>query len=396
MGSTMGITVEDRGNGRYRVRVYAGRNPATGSPIQHSKTFEAASMSAAKKRAAKIIAQLQDDVTTTRERSLTVAGLADRYEAHMLPRWGRSTAGTNVTRLATIRRDLGRIPLDQLSALHVDDWYAKLGARQAHAGGRVIAGRRKALDRTLSPRSVIHHGRLLNAMLRQGERWGMVTAVATRNATLPSAPDTEMVVPTAEIVRLVMTTATGILRAAIVIMAATGVRRGELVGLRWSDIDAHSITVRRAISDVGQLEVKAPKTKRGRRTITVGQAVIDELGVWRAKQDDAVRGLGGDPTMDRFVLANLRADPRGQTPMRPGWFSGRWNTHRRRLGLPWLRPHMLRHWQATELVGAGVDVATVAQRLGHSDSSTTLRVYSHALPAGDVAAAGLIGRALDL
>lgn len=391
----MAITVEDRKNGRYRVRVYVGRNPLTGSPIQRSKTFQAASITAAKRRAPKIIAQLQDEAASTRERALTVAGLADRYEEHKLPRWEASTALTNTARLDTIRRDLGRIPLDQLSALHVDQWYAQLSAREAQTGGRIGNGR-KPLGRPLSARTVIHHGRLLNAMLRQGERWGLVTDRATRNATLPSAPDTEMIVPTAEVVRLVITTAEGILRPAIVILAATGIRRGELVGLRWSDIDGHSITVRRAVTEAGGVGTKATKTRRGRRSVTVGQPVIDELAAWRGVQDDAVHALGGDPTLDRFIFANLRVDRQGQVPMRPGWFSGRWNHHRKRLGLLWLRPHMLRHWHATELVGAGMDVATVAQRLGHADSSTMLRVYAHALPAGDLVAADLIGQRLQL
>jgi integrase len=90
-----------------------------------------------------------------------------------------------------------------------------------------------------------------------------------------------MIVPTAEVVRLVITTAEGILRPAIVILAATGIRRGELVGLRWSDIDGHSITVRRAVTEAGGVGTKATKTRRGRRSVTVGQPVIDELAAWQ-------------------------------------------------------------------------------------------------------------------
>jgi integrase len=384
--------VEHLGGDTYRVRLQLPADPVTGRRRQRSKTFHAANQREANKLGRRHRLALEDAAATAVDRATTVAGLADRYEDFKQARWAATTATANHAILGTIRRDLGRIKLADLTAWHVDNWYADLGKRRARRAVGKRTGETVQTDRFLSPRTISHHGRVLNAMLRQGQRWGMVQSRATENATLPSVPDVEMLVPPSEVVRLAVEGATKMFRVALLVAASTGMRRGEVVGLRWSDIEPGVIHVRRAVDD--HLNVKEPKSRRGRRRVSVPESVTDAVLAWRAEQRKSAlyTGDGGDS----FVLADLRRDGSGQRPMRPDWLSQRWAGYRKRLGVPWITLHMLRHWQATELLAAGTPVTTVAQRLGHSDSSVTLRTYAHAVPRLDEVAGGLIGERLAL
>ena len=99
---------------------------------------------------------------------------------------------------------------------------------------------------------------------------------------------------------------------------------------------------------------------------------------------------------DWFVFCDLRGDPSGQTPRRPGWLSLAWKRYRARHGAQGVRLHDLRHWHATSLMSAGVPIATTSKRLGHAKISTTTDIYVAAVDKDDVRAAKTIGRKLAL
>lgn len=181
---------------------------------------------------------------------------------------------------------------------------------------------------------------------------------------------------------------------AIRVMLATGMRRGEVCGLTWSAIDfeASQISVKQALT--AHVDVKAPKTKAGIRTLFVDAETMAHLRKWKDFQANALHLV---------MPAGLASTQTDKTPVIisdvGGWLdptnlSRWWNKYRISIGFPTLKMHELRHTAATLLLGFGTDIKTVQKRLGHSKASVTLDQYAHALPANDQAAAELLGSLL--
>lgn len=176
---------------------------------------------------------------------------------------------------------------------------------------------------------------------------------------------------------------------AVRIALATGMRRGEVLGLMWKDVifgDVCEIEVKRAYTPA--LKLKEPKTKSGFRTIAIDSNTAEHLRAWKSLQAECLETLGESlaQTMDTPVCcSNIGGlyDPTN--------FYSWWDSFRKQAGFPTLRFHELRHTQATQLLANGVDVKTVQTRLGHANASITLNWYAHAVPENDRKAAQLIG-----
>jgi integrase len=174
------------------------------------------------------------------------------------------------------------------------------------------------------------------------------------------------------------------------VAATTGCRRGELCGLRWSDIDLEggSLVVRRAVSDLpGQVRIRSTKTGLVRR-LALDSATSAVLAVQKdlvAQRCDVV-GVSLEP--DAFVWSQA---PDYSAPFRPGRVTSRFADLRDELGLQGVRFHHLRHFAATVMLAGGVDVRTVAGRLGHSRPTLTLQTYAHVMEATDRRAAEIVG-----
>ena len=177
--------------------------------------------------------------------------------------------------------------------------------------------------------------------------------------------------------------------------ALTGMRRGELCALRWTDVDLQTgqLDVSRSVVVVpGGLAEKTTKTDRSRRV------ALDEIGVamlteYRALVDQWAADADGEIAEGGFVFS---AHVDASTLFRLDNVTGFFIRVRDDLGLDGIRLHDPRHFTATQLIGTGVDVRTVAERLRHSGASLTLRVSSHVLEERERAAAAVMGRVLTL
>jgi integrase len=177
----------------------------------------------------------------------------------------------------------------------------------------------------------------------------------------------------------------------LMLAALTGMRRGELCALRWTDLDLERGVIgvaRSLIVTPGGTAEKSTKTNRERRV------ALDEVAVLllRTHRENVLRWAGEIETtlpVDAFVFSPYLD---GHSPFRPDNVTNFFIRVRNSLGIKHVRLHDLRHFTATQLIGAGVDVRTVAGRLGHSDPSLTLRVYSHAILERDRAAASIMGK----
>jgi integrase len=179
-----------------------------------------------------------------------------------------------------------------------------------------------------------------------------------------------------------------------VLALATGARRGELCALRWKDVDLEAARIRIEGSleqtNAG-LRFKEPKTKAGRRTISISPAIVAELRQrWRAQQEQRLAmGLGRAPD-EALVFARLDG-----TPVPPDTLTQEWARLVRILKLPKVTFHALRHTHASQLIANGLDVVTVSRRLGHGNPTVTLNVYSHLFGNTDERAAAIVEAAMS-
>jgi integrase len=175
----------------------------------------------------------------------------------------------------------------------------------------------------------------------------------------------------------------------VVVALYCGLRRGEQLALVWSDLDldAKTLKVERALEETkAGVVVKPPKTEAGRRTITLPDIVVDVLREHRRRQLELRMALGaGRMPEDAPVFSRY-----GEGFQSPEYFTVNWHRLVRRLGLPRVTWHSWRHTHASMLIGAGLDIATIAKRLGHANPAITLGIYAHCFKRDDRAAADAI------
>lgn len=161
------------------------------------------------------------------------------------------------------------------------------------------------------------------------------------------------------------------------LLAHTGMRRGELLGLRWSslDLDGDSPTVQIKQTLIGALEASTPKTSSSVRSISLDPATAKALRSWRVQQAQEKLSLG--PGYDDQGLVVCREDG---TPSWPRTFSRSFESHAKAAGLPKIRLHDLRHTHVSLLIQAGVSMKVIQERLGHSSIVVTMDTYGHLAP----------------
>ena len=175
--------------------------------------------------------------------------------------------------------------------------------------------------------------------------------------------------------------------------ALSGLRRGELCGLRWPvlDLDGDRLTVSRTLLAVrGRLVESEPKTPRSRRIVDLDPATVAILRDHRRRQLEERLAVGSGYMDDGYVFA--RPDGR---PWNPELISRVFDRLAARTGLPRIRLHDLRHTHTTHLLAAGVNVRIVSQRLGHASVAFTLDIYGHVLPGQQASAAEAVAALVD-
>ena len=226
--------------------------------------------------------------------------------------------------------------------------------------------------------------RTLSAMFGLAERWGYIELNPFRRMQAPSVPKREPTVPTPIVMERAMRVATPEFASLLQFAICTGCRRGEIAGLRWSDIDTEksSVTVRRSIdSTPGNGLPKETKTA-STKVISLDEGTLAALDAHKARQADQGRNNAWVWSRDRD----------GVIPIRPDRISDLWADVRAQLPeLEGVRFHDIRHATATWLIAAGMDPRTVADRLGHDDVKLTLSTYTAPVAASDRRAATIIG-----
>jgi integrase len=268
--------------------------------------------------------------------------------------------------------ELGNVPLWKLTARDCDRMYQRL-----RVGGL-------GASRVRNAHVILHRA------VAQAVRWGWITRNPVSDATRPEVPRSTVTPPNIDDVRLLLALAEETdptLSCWLDIATSTGARRGEICALRWSDIDLERATVRIersvAATTAAGVYIKTTKTDRFRLVSLTDRAVRSLTELLDVATSNAAEA--GRPTSaDDLVFTK---DPEAKEPWRPELVTRRWERLRKRAGLEHVKLHGLRHFVATELLTAGIDLRTVSNRLGHARTSTTLDIYWAWVPAQDEAAA---------
>jgi integrase len=279
---------------------------------------------------------------------------------------------------------LGKRLLQKLRSNDIEDWHTHL----------LTKGRRDGTG-GVSTRTLGHVHKLLKRALRDAVRDGLVLKNVAAEVKAPKIVEPEMKILSPEQVSAMPAMLAGrTITAPALVSLFTGMRRGELLALRWLDVDLDrkEITVRRALEQSIELgtRVKEPKTKSGKRTIRLPDIVVETMREHRRQQLEQRLALGlGKPPEDALVFPA----PGTERLWNPDVFSGLWKDVETELGLG-ISFHSLRHTHASQLIAAGVPITEIAHRLGHQSPTTTLSIYAHLFRKDDSKAAAAINVAL--
>jgi integrase len=282
----------------------------------------------------------------TRPRTLTLyKGLAERY----------------------IKPVVGDVCLGKLTPAHVQRLLTETRTAQTSRGTAPSAA------------TLRHVYKLIRNALGDAYRMELVTRnVATQVKAPPLARERRPLLGLAEARNLLKVIEGERLEALYVLALTTGLRRGELVALRWDDINLGSrqLHVRRAMQRVdGKLRIVEPKTSSSLRTVALPWLAVRHLQEHKKRQD-AERRVLGDAWQEHWLVFPSSIG----TPIEPRNVNRRWDELRKRAGLDWLRLHDLRHGYATFLVAKRVPPRAIMEVLGHAEIGVTMNTYAHVLP----------------
>ncbi|MBV9010673.1 MAG: site-specific integrase [Pseudonocardiales bacterium] len=393
-------SVQRRGNA-WLVRVSAGTDPVTGKRLWLCGTRE--SQKEAEKLRTKLLGQV-DEKKASRTRASLGALLEEWLPGAELSATTRDNYAGLIDRF--IRPALGALPLTRLTPPGIERFYGELRRCRARCDGRPFLEHRRPGEhdcaqaqcrphecRPLAASSVLVLHAILSGALEAALRWEWVSVNPARAARRPKPPPPHPDPPTPEQAGRLITAAWAqdeTWGTLVWLVMTTGMRRGEALALRWRHVhlDRQVLEIRRSyIQRRGRKIEKDTKTHQMRRialdpdTTTVLAEHRD-----RARQRATLLGVA---TIDEWYL--FSNDPAHSQPLHPDWVTHRYTAMAAEVGIT-THLHALRHYSATELLAAGVDLATVSGRLGHGGGgATTLRVYAAWVAASDQRAAEVLG-----
>ena len=369
----------DKGNNKFMVRVYLGRD-VDGTRQYHSKVITGKNQADAYKKAEKYRCKI---VNEKEEGKLTRDGktlFGDHFEAWLGVVKNRVKQKTFLDyqdrmRLYVLGQDdegnldkykgLGKVRLDRIDAKMIQEIYTKMS------------------EKGLSSRSVRYVHTILRNCLQLAVKWKMIpeNPAALCTEDLPENTKEEMKYLTPDQVSIFMQEANwSPLRPFFSLMLASGMRPGEALGLKWSDVNFKNkrVTVNRALVRYrkGGWELKDTKTGQG-RTIPLPASTVEDLRQHKIDQDEAIlEAKPGKYNNQGFVFAAENGEPLSDRNINQRHFK----TILERAELPNIRLYDLRHTCATLLLSAGINPKIVAERLGHKSITLTMDVYSHVIP----------------
>lgn len=370
-------SIRERAKGHWEIRIDLGRDPK-GHRLRRWATFRGTKKGAIAEKN-RLLEVLRTGTNLEADR-ISVSAFLDRWiNDHVIARVSRKTLHRyrEICELH-IKPRLGHIKLAKLQPLQIQSAYADM----LRCGAR---------GKPLAARTVLHHHRVLRQALQQALRWRLIQTNAA-DLVQPPRP-TKAVVKTladAEAKDLLESLQGLWVYVPSAIALHAGLRRGEILALRWSDVDfeKNQLSVQRSVEQVGAaMTFRATKTGKGRQ-VAMSAMLARILRTHKARQAADRLKLGPAYRDEDLVCAG----PDGRLIV-PHKLSDAFRAAIAKLACPKVTFHGLRHTHATILLRAGVHPKVVSERLGHSTVGITLDVYSHVVPGMQEKAAQAIDRA---
>ena len=370
-------SIRKRPDGRWEGRYTAGRAPETGKTVYKNVLGKTQAEVKAKLKQA---IQENADVDTLKAAQYTVGQWMDVwFENYAKIKVRPSSHQTYRGYIDNhIKPNIGKIPLSKLTTLELQKLYKKLLSR-----GRVNRIEAKGQPKGLSPKTVRNIHQVISSAMDFAKAQKLIAVNPTDGCALPKLEHKEMkTLPVEQLASFLREAKESGVFEMYYIELATGLRRGELLGLKWEDLDLEQGTLRvqRQVSRINGEVVEAPlKTKNSYRTISLGGDAVGILKEQKKKcgcSEYVFPSPTGGPISPDSVIQML---------------------HRvlKRAGLPKVRFHDLRHTFATVALQNGVDIKTVSGMLGHYSAGFTLDTYAHVTTAAQREAAKTMGNILS-
>lgn len=351
----------------YELTVEGERDPETGKRQRFSKRVKGTEKEA-KAELRKMITEYEQGLTI-KKLPKTVGEWMDEWLELYLPNVEETTIiGYKAKIRCYIKPAMKDILLQSLRAHHV----------QKMVNDMIAKG--------LSPKNIRDTYNNINAAMKKAVVLRMIPYNPCEGVSLPKVKRYKAKVYDITNIHKLLEIAKGTDMYLPVLLCVTfGLRRGELLALRWSDIDFKKkvLMIRNNMvrGEKGFI-IKAPKSEAGIRDIRIGDDTLEELRAARRQYFDDMCAYGAGFQNLNFVIRQTDG-----SPLKPDSMTQKWERFVQDHNLPHIRLHDLRHSNATALIMAGVNPKVVQQRLGHSDVNITLNTYTHVLPEMDIEAA---------
>ena len=365
--------INKNGSVSYQLTAEGDRDPISGKRERKYKTI-----TGTKKQAEAELRKMISDLETgniTTPSAMKLSNWMDTWLTTYLPHIEQTTRDDYKDKIKLyIKPTLGHIPLKALKNTDIQAWINSLN------------------DIGKSPKTIRNVYNNLNAALKQAVVLRMIPYSPCEGTVLPKLQKPQTNVYNIAMIQQALTVAGDLATYVIILLGASvGLRRGEMAALQWSDVDfvkkTISITKNRVHTTQGIIE-KSPKTKAGKRTITIGHDVANALRDVKAIYDKAVANKPGFKDLG-YVLFKENGEA-----FHPDSLTQKWERFVAKQNLPPIRLHDLRHSNATAMIAAGINAKVVQHRLGHANVSITLNTYTHVLPEMDQEAADTLNNAL--
>lgn len=364
-------SIRDRGNGKYQLEYVVGYDNK-GNKKRRYKTVKAKNKTEANKLLAQFITEIETG-TYFKESKITFGQFAEQWKEKYAPKHLElKTIKNNESLLKRYFIPVfGHIPLEKISHLYILDFIDKL--------------KEKGLKHTTINMMI----QSFKSMLEVAVDWKLIKENPAKDIKNLKEEHKEVEVYTND---EVMTLFEALdhdkphYRILFKLAVTTGMRKGELLALKWDNVDLEegTIHVKETVSHLNkQFIFKEPKTKNSVRTISLPQFMIDELKQYHLHCKKT-----------RFKMGELYKNPHNLlfhtingNPITSSNISQKWKALTEQAGLKYIKFHALRHTSATILINQGLPAKIISSRLGHANVMTTLNIYAHALREADETAA---------
>ncbi len=353
--------IRQRGPQSWELKFDLGRDPASGKRLSRYVAF----------KGTKREAQAELNRLLSRKAEGTYVDPTKMSVAAYLEHWLSADIERRVARKTAVRHRqlvqrqiapaIGQIPMRKLTPVHIEAFEAEL-QRSGYVKGRKAG-------QGLTAQTVLHVHRTLSQALAHAVATGVLFKNPAEQVKPPRPPRREIAILSKPEVAAVLREA-GPLYLPVLVGVTTGMRRGELLGLRWSDVDLAKakLTVNQSLERLaGKTVFKSPKTTGSRRTITLPALTVEALSAHRAKQ----ARIGGEE------LVFSHADG---SPWDPDTLTKAFDRLIRAVGVRRITFHGLRHTHISHQLMDGVHIKVVSERAGHASVSVTLSVYAAFVP----------------